>query len=62
MSGDEGELDDWLCSRCEANAITEVRSEFKYIIASGGCRIICRQKQRVVMKLHNLKETLKNLG
>ncbi|CAG01941.1 unnamed protein product, partial [Tetraodon nigroviridis] len=23
VAGDEGELDDWLCSRCEANAVTE---------------------------------------
>lgn len=36
MSGDEGELDDWLCSRCEANAVTEVSSGFKYILAFGG--------------------------
>lgn len=24
VSCDEAELDDWLCARCEANAITEV--------------------------------------
>lgn len=36
MSGDERDLDDWLCSRCQANAITEVSSELKEIIALGG--------------------------
>lgn len=49
MSGDERELDDWLCNRCEAKAITEVSLEFKYILAFGGCKIICtlcRQKQK----------------
>lgn len=24
VCGDEAELDDWLCARCEADAITEV--------------------------------------
>lgn len=47
MSADEGELDDWLCNRCQANAITEVSLNLSLFWGS--------ERKREVIKLYSLK-------
>lgn len=54
VSGDEAELDDWLCARCEASAITEVSSlgwDFLYLQWLKSLHTLCQRVFNPGLKL-----------